>query len=126
MVTISNNYEPLMLTLVSSYGGYKRVVKAKKANQNTNYCWYITAKAALKFLNEILPYLFIKRRQAEIAINFQKQKGETGRKILQFDARGRILKGSTLREEVIEEETKARDEIMRLNSPKGKFDRVAV
>jgi len=120
MVTISNNYEPFIIDLVSIYGGSKKTTKAKKANWNTSYCWTITSRAALNFLNDIFPYLRIKKRQAEIAIDFQKQKSKAGRKNFKLDARGRILKGSTLRGEVIEEEAKARDEIMRLNSPKGK------
>lgn len=35
------------------------------------YQWGLTDKLALNFLNQILPYLIIKRRQAELAIKFQ-------------------------------------------------------
>jgi len=41
--------------------------------------WRVTDKQALIFLETLLPYLHLKRPQAELAIRFQKRKRNTGR-----------------------------------------------
>ena len=42
--------------------------------ENTGFHWYIGGRAAAPFLREILPYLILKKREAEVGIEFQEFK----------------------------------------------------
>jgi len=49
-----------------------------KGNRRAVYTWTITTNRAATFLGAILPYLKIKRGQAEIALEFQQLKQKVG------------------------------------------------
>ena len=60
--------------LQMSFGGSVCIQRARKKTHRDCYRWYITSKQAVDFLQAILPYLKIKRPQAEIAIKVEKLK----------------------------------------------------
>lgn len=65
--------------LHETFGGSLLYYTRKEANAQPYYRWSTGTKQALSFLEGILPYLKTKRQQVEIAIEFQKLKGATGR-----------------------------------------------
>jgi len=72
-VRVVNTNEWLLQWLRFSYGGtiYKQTGK-RNANWKDSWVWIIGDRHALAFLELILPYLKIKRPQAELAMQFQK------------------------------------------------------
>ena len=77
-VSVVNTNEWLTLWLESQYGGWSYPKKQVKGNKPT-YEWIISGPNAAEFLEEILPYLHLKKPQAEIAINFQRKRHHGGR-----------------------------------------------
>lgn len=70
-VRVSNTNEWLVKWLQFNFGGTVR--KAKSLPQRKDmWLWTIRTRQALHFLELIVPYLKIKRPQAEIAIQFAK------------------------------------------------------
>ncbi len=69
-VIVSNTNEWLIQWLKMEYGGVitKRQGKGKR---KTVYRWTIATARAADFLTIILPYLMLKRSQAELALKFQ-------------------------------------------------------
>ncbi len=72
-VDVSNTNEWLIRWLKLSYGGYIGKRRAK-ALWKISWRWEIHHQKAADFLELILPYLQIKRPQAELAIFFQRAK----------------------------------------------------
>lgn len=70
-VTVSMIDEWLPNWLRFAFGGSITYHKSKQKNRQPQWQWRITANQALAFLILILPYLTIKRPQAELAIAFQ-------------------------------------------------------
>lgn len=101
-VIISQKDGKVMNWLKDSFGGY--VTKEVRPTSYI-YRWDIRSKSAHDFLLKILPYLVIKKEQAEIAILFEKEKG----KYLE------TLKGKqgfrTLTEEEINRRTKTKEDL---------------
>jgi len=57
----------------------------KKATYKPSWQWLATGNTALKFLKDIEPYLIVKKKQAQVAIEFQEWRntlGNTGKKRL--------------------------------------------
>jgi|GEM_PF-2455692 len=77
-VSVNNTNESLILWLKSLFGGYINVIHSKSINHKDVHHWVLLREQAEKFLLLILPYLKIKKPQAELAISFQENKG--GRK----------------------------------------------
>lgn len=79
-VAVTNTNEWLMQHLKFSIGGG---VIALKNSKNTTPCyqWEIRHGKASEFLKLILPYLRLKRPQAELAIKFQASIGKSTRKL---------------------------------------------
>lgn len=77
-VHICNTYKPVILELVKfvkgkGYTDNKNSNKRKgKSFHKTCYAWQTSNRNAKEFLEKIYPFLFIKKEQAKIAIDFQK------------------------------------------------------
>lgn len=52
--------------------GYVYRVFEKRENQQDSWKWQVNGRAATRILEELLPYLKVKKNQAELAIQFQK------------------------------------------------------
>lgn len=103
-VCLVNNDRPVVEWLKSQFGGSICVRNMKGARMET-HCWSCCCQQGLRFLQQVFPYLHIKRRQAEVAIKFQLGK--------------RSPKGIVqLGKKQIAEQQKARDDIMRMNGHK--------
>ena len=70
-VVISNTNEWLIKWLEFNYGGNVSSYQQKHPNRLLSWRWRIQATKAMEFLRLVLPYLILKRPQAEIAIQFQ-------------------------------------------------------
>ena len=73
----TDEWLPMWLKLV--YGGTARLKRPASDNWSALWEWCIRTKEAMLFLNLILPYLHLKRPQAEIAIRFESRKKRVGR-----------------------------------------------
>lgn len=74
-VNVSATDEWLTRWLKMRYGGSVYVIP-RKGNQRDLWRWNISAKKAREFLSLMLPYLQLKRMEAELAIQFQEAKAE--------------------------------------------------
>ena len=74
-VVVVNTNEWLCRWLQMQYVGTIQYKKSKRPQEKDIYEWRIVSTQAKRFLEYIIPYLIIKRAQAEVAIRFQ-----TGRK----------------------------------------------
>ena len=68
---MTNQYVPNLFQF--HFQGSVSFCKGRKENHNNSWLWQISARKALAFLEEILPYLRLKRAEAELAIAFQKR-----------------------------------------------------
>jgi hypothetical protein len=64
----------------SLFGGYYRIEPPSAKNGKPLYSLQLTNKQAIQLVTEIIPYLRIKKRQAEILLKFraEKDKGKLG------------------------------------------------
>ena len=70
-LTVTNTSLELMKWMVSRFGG-SFYTKAKKEERNMQaYGWEVACKKAEKALRLLLPFLVIKKRQAELALQIQ-------------------------------------------------------
>lgn len=77
-VTSADEWLPMWLKF--AFGGY--VYKMETPPQHkTKWYWTVRARQAKNFIELVLPYLRLKREQAEIAIKFQSRKRHYGRSI---------------------------------------------
>lgn len=76
-LTIVNTSYKLMELLVKEIGG-KYDTRKKIEGRKTCYRWYIFGKDLENTIQEIIPYLFIKKEQAEIVLKFRQTVGKTG------------------------------------------------
>ncbi|GAI54865.1 unnamed protein product, partial [marine sediment metagenome] len=67
-VQIANTQEWLIRWLQMQFGGYITHQYDERGNRKPLWQWRIAARKAAEFLKLILPYLYLKRSQAEIAI----------------------------------------------------------
>ena len=72
-VSVTNTNEWLINWFWFSFGG-KIYIKPAHRGRKVCYQWQIWGKSALDFLKVIVPFLQIKRPQAELAIAFQERK----------------------------------------------------
>jgi len=80
-VFVTNTEEWLCQWLKMQYGGTVHIMNVgKKEHWKTGYRWWITSNKALEFLKLVLPYLNLKRPQAELAINYQENRKLKGRR----------------------------------------------
>lgn len=69
IVNVTQKDVPIVRWLEGAWNGSHLVGPYEKG-----FCWYITGQAAAPFLEEILPYLTLKKREAEVGIEFQEFK----------------------------------------------------
>ena len=78
-VIVTNTNEWLIQWLVFAFGG-SIGCRPGKASHQPYFSWTLYGSQGAKFLQLILPYLKLKRPQAEIAITFQQNKSLRGRR----------------------------------------------
>ena len=78
IVTIVNTNEWLIQWIKMQFGGNIRNRWPTNPRAKMIWIWRIESKKAMEFLKLILPYLQIKRPQAELAIQFQGRKKYRG------------------------------------------------
>ncbi len=70
-VAVYNTYRPLMKYLVKHFGGTFRVLKKETNKRQTVYAWKPEAAGhTQEVLNLVMPYMLLKKLQAEICIKF--------------------------------------------------------
>ena len=81
-VSVKNTNEWLVRFLKMNFGGCLVYQKHSGGNLNSKpiWAWQMDAKKACEFLQLILPYLQLKRPQAELALSFQKRRTGKWRK----------------------------------------------
>ena len=93
---ISSTDERLPLWIKENYGGNYYLKKDKGVRTGNYWRWCIQSNKAVKVLQDVFPYLVIKREQALIAIEFQLYKNKKKKEFLKNmkrtrDERGRII-----------------------------------
>ena len=80
-VAVKQTNEWLIKFLKMNFGGHLVYQKHSWGNPRSKpiWSWAVDAKKAHEFLQLILPYLQIKRPQAELALGFQKRRIRKGR-----------------------------------------------
>jgi len=79
-ISVGNTQEWLIRWLHFNFGGYMHVCKAPKKGNRDCWHWSIRTRDAVDFLKLLLPYLKLKRPQAELALQFQGNKKMHGHK----------------------------------------------
>lgn len=71
-ILLSNTFLPITEWLQKTWGGKVYNVKQVKAIYKPIRVWYVSAKEAANVLSQVLPYLKIKNRQAELVLELSK------------------------------------------------------
>lgn len=77
-VSVANTDELLIRWLHQYYGGHIRRKKVYPNHPRPVWAWTVASQVALVFLENILPYLRVKKTQAKVAIRFQRRKRRGG------------------------------------------------
>lgn len=111
LATVTNTNEAMMRWLKDNVGGAysnRTTGRFKQLHIDNNwkdrYEWRVTGKKAEKFLEDIQPYLVIKRKQCELAMSIGKLREQLN-----------VRMGETLSQEVVEKREQVKQEIHRLN-----------
>ena len=75
-VSIENTNAELIQWLKATYGGFI-IHTHRSAPRTPLWAWRLQSNQAMAFLNLIKPYLFIKKAQADLAIEFQAKRKKT-------------------------------------------------
>ena len=70
IVTIANTDKRMVDFVVNCYKGWITKPKPQKSHYKQLYAWFIGGDRMKEFLKDILPYLIVKRKQAEIVLAF--------------------------------------------------------
>ncbi len=73
-VNITNSDLPVLKAVKKflGFGGLRtKPVYGKNSNIKVVYCWYVRSIGAAKFLKMVYPHLYIKKKRAKIALDFQ-------------------------------------------------------
>jgi hypothetical protein len=73
-VLVTNCDAALMMWLVDNIGGTVNVRKGARPNHRSVFRWRVYNQEALALVEAILPYLVIKRAQAELALRYRDAK----------------------------------------------------
>lgn len=73
-LTVTNTEEWICQWLKLCWGGRVTLRKMEKVNYLPQWNWVVRRAQAVEVLKAILPYLKIKKRQAEVAIGFQSRR----------------------------------------------------
>lgn len=80
IVTVSNTSRLMLDWITARWRGHMHVVKGSEAkNRRIAWRWSMSSDLALHFLDEILPYMVVKRRQALLARRYQRYVQYRGR-----------------------------------------------
>jgi len=90
-VSVTNTAEWLTQWLQLTHGGSVHPYQHPNPKYKLAYKWSLHGVAAAEFLESILPYLHLKRPQAELAIKFQKQKKLHANHHILYDQRELVL-----------------------------------
>ena len=77
-VIVGNTNEWLCQLLAFSFGGSLHLRPSKNPKHQDCWIWSISARQAATFLSLVLPYLQIKRPQAELALSYQLRRHHCG------------------------------------------------
>jgi hypothetical protein len=78
VMAVSNTQLWLIEFLHSQFGGWMDS-RTHYGNRKKSWRWTMCANKASEFLELVLPYLQLKRQNAELAIAFQKRRGQPGK-----------------------------------------------
>ena len=73
-VSVNSTDEWLCQWLKFSFGGSITLKKHYRENESLLWIWAVRSNQAVAFLKLVLPYLYLKKPQAELAIKFQQGK----------------------------------------------------
>lgn len=77
VVQIAMTHEGVIKAVKESIGGAMSEIKwHRRMNNRPAYQWRLYAGAAAKFLEDVLPYLIVKKDEAQLGISFQKHVDE--------------------------------------------------
>lgn len=69
-VKLTNSHLPVIETVKEMYGGHIYKVKKGKETYLQVYTISLTVEESKRFLHDLMPHLIIKKRQAELALEF--------------------------------------------------------
>ena len=76
LVAITQKVRKPLDEIAERWGGYVIPIYNKKTERGY-FAWHVSAKIANRFLKDIVAFLRVKRRDAEVGIEFQKTKRDT-------------------------------------------------
>lgn len=86
-VRIVNTYKPVIDLCQRLFGGYVYEKPIEKSHHKQAYQWYVNAQKGEDFLKLILPYLVVKKEEAEIAMEFRNMQRELNEKRMSNNVR---------------------------------------
>lgn len=95
LVNFVSSNKKILITIARTYGKsvHKYSKSTNKLAKKKLFQWGLTASNALKFLEDLLPFLIIKKEQAKLGIEFQKYKNKNN--INMYRENGRFPKKAT-------------------------------
>ena len=78
-VQVGNVYRPVCQMYHERYGGSLYVRKTKSKTHRPIWVWHVNSLKAVAFLEDVVPYLTVKKRQAELALEFNTHMRKTWR-----------------------------------------------
>jgi hypothetical protein len=75
IVQVSNTFRPLVDYLQEEYGGRVWFNKEKRPNRKPCYLWSVAGQKALVVIHRVYKYLWIKRGQADLVLEFYQHVG---------------------------------------------------
>ena len=94
---------PIAVDMLHEYfGGYKRIEKSSAKNGQPLHAWSVTDKKACHLVRTLLPYLKIKRKQAELLLELRETKDNVWRvKVGTFEMRHKSGKMVTMPRRIV-------------------------
>ena len=81
-ISIAQSNQPFLVCLRDKWGGLGSICVNRSPRQaKVGYRWHISANQAASILEDILPYLVIKKPQAELALEFQVTRGKPWKRV---------------------------------------------
>lgn len=98
-VMISNTYRPAIDVLVAWFGGRVQSVPKRKPHHKAQYRWWCYAGTTKRFLEGILPFALVKRRQIELALEAFALIGRRGKRVSSDNMSRRLVLAAAMKEE---------------------------
>ncbi len=77
VVEVKNTDSRMIDFLYERYNGLRKIERRETERGKKVYCWVITGKRAVVFLESIYPFLVCKKDQVDIAVRFRKTFGKS-------------------------------------------------